>query len=70
LPFEHSERLEDQRESVRVFTDLGDAEALRYAHDHYALIERFGRFPSRNAALGRVSTPEEVAYLSQPGAGW
>jgi uncharacterized protein (DUF924 family) len=70
LPFEHSERMDDQRESVRLFTDLGDAETLRYAHAHQAVIERFGRFPSRNAALGRASTPEEKEYLSQPGAGW
>ncbi|THD35746.1 MAG: DUF924 domain-containing protein [Sphingomonas sp.] len=70
LPFEHSETLDDQRESLRLFTDLGDAEALRYARDHSVVIERFGRFPSRNAALGRQSTPEEEAYLSQPGAGW
>jgi len=70
LPFEHSERLDDQRESVRLFTDLGDAETLRYAHAHKAVIDRFGRFPSRNAALGRTSTPEEADYLSQPGAGW
>lgn len=70
LPFEHSERTDDQRESVRLFTDLGDAETLRYAHAHKAVIDRFGRFPSRNAALGRASTPEEQEYLSQPGAGW
>ncbi|QDZ07332.1 DUF924 domain-containing protein [Sphingomonas panacisoli] len=70
LPFEHSERMDDQRESVRLFTDLGDAETLRYAHAHKAVIDRFGRFPSRNAALGRASTPEEEDYLSQPGAGW
>lgn len=70
LPFEHSERADDQRESVRLFADLGDAETLRYAHAHKAVIDRFGRFPSRNAALGRRSTPEEEDYLSQPGAGW
>ena len=70
LPFEHSERLDDQRESLRLFTALGDAETLRYAHAHKAVIESFGRFPSRNAVLGRISTPEEVEFLSQPGAGW
>lgn len=70
LPFEHSENATDQRESVRLFTDLGDVEALRYAHEHRAVIERFGRFPPRNAVLGRVSTPEEENYLNQPGAGW
>lgn len=70
LPFEHSERLDDQRESVRLFIDLGDPETLRYADAHKAVIERFGRFPSRNAALGRKSTPDEEEYLSRPGAGW
>ncbi|MDB5678080.1 MAG: hypothetical protein JWM94_1082 [Sphingomonas bacterium] len=70
LPFEHSERIEDQRESVRLFTDTGEAVGIDYAHRHLMVIERFGRFPSRNAALGRVSTPEEEEYLSQPGAGW
>lgn len=70
LPFEHSENADDQRESVRLFTDLGDAEVLRYAHDHKAVIDRFGRYPSRNAVLGRQSTPEEEEFLSQSGAGW
>jgi uncharacterized protein (DUF924 family) len=70
LPFEHSEKAADQRESVRLFTDLGDPEVLRYSKDHAAVIERFSRFPSRNATLGRESTPEELEYLSQPGAGW
>lgn len=70
LPFEHSEALADQNDSVRLMAETGDAEALRYAVDHRAVIERFGRFPSRNAALGRRSTPEEEEYLSQPGAGW
>jgi uncharacterized protein (DUF924 family) len=70
LPFEHSEHPADQRESVRLLSDVGDAEVARYARDHAAVIDRFGRFPSRNAALGRQSTPEELDYLSQPGAGW
>jgi uncharacterized protein (DUF924 family) len=70
LPFEHSENLADQRESMRLLSDVGDAEVARYARDHGAVIERFGRFPSRNAALGRESTLEELEYLSQPGAGW
>ena len=70
LPFEHSETPDDQRQSVRLFTDLGDAEALRYAREHQAVIAQFGRFPSRNAALGRASTPDEEAYLSRPDAGW
>ena len=53
LPFEHSENPADQAESVRLFTDLGDAEALRYAKEHQAVIARYGRFPTRDAALGR-----------------
>ena len=73
LPFEHSEDLADQDESVRLFATLRDAlgeESIRYAERHRDVIRRFGRFPHRNAALGRVSTPEELAYLAQPDAGF
>ena len=73
LPFEHSEDLADQDESVRLFATLREAlgeESIRYAESHRDVIRRFGRFPHRNAALGRVSTPEELAYLAQPGAGF
>ena len=52
------------------FTALGDPESLRYAYEHAEVIERYGRFPSRNAALGRASAPDEEASLSQPNAGW
>jgi uncharacterized protein (DUF924 family) len=69
LPFEHSEVLTDQDESVRLFTTLGE-EMTRYAAGHRDVIRRFGRFPHRNAALGRTSTPDELAYLAQPGAGF
>jgi uncharacterized protein (DUF924 family) len=48
---------------------LGE-EMTRYAADHRDVIRRFGRFPHRNAALGRASTPDELAYLAQPGAGF
>lgn len=72
LPFEHSEVLADQRRSVALFEQLrGDPEsavAIEYAHRHLAVIERFGRFPHRNRALGRTSTPEEEAFLRGPGA--
>ena len=47
---------------------LGDAEWLDYARRHHAVIARFGRFPHRNAILGRASTPEEAAFLQQPGS--
>jgi uncharacterized protein (DUF924 family) len=73
LPFEHSEDLEDQDESVRLFetlrTSLG-ADTIEYAHRHREVIRRFGRFPHRNAALQRQNTPEETAYLAEPGAGF
>lgn len=75
LPLEHAEDLRLQDESVRLFTSLQaslpDAQGwLDYALRHREVIARFGRFPHRNAALGRHSTPEETAFLSQPGSGF
>lgn len=71
LPFEHSEEMEDQRFSVSLFEkhrdETGDAEPLKWAIVHLELIERFGRFPHRNAALGRQTTAEEQAYLDDDG---
>jgi len=68
LPFEHSEALEEQERCIALFEGLGDAELLKWAKAHYDIIARFGRFPHRNAALGRVSTAEEIAFLEQPGS--
>jgi uncharacterized protein (DUF924 family) len=68
LPFEHSEQLADQERSLALFTALGDAELLDYAVRHHEIIARFGRFPHRNAVLGRPSTLEEQAFLTQPGS--
>jgi uncharacterized protein (DUF924 family) len=70
LPFEHSEVLEDQDLCVDLFAKLGDAEYLDYAERHRAVIREFGRFPHRNAILGRQSTNAELKYLSKPGAGF
>ncbi|MBC9032087.1 DUF924 domain-containing protein [Sphingomonas sp. JC676] len=70
LPFQHGESRELQAVSLRCFEALGLEEPLTYAIEHAEVIARFGRFPTRNAALGRESTPEEKAYLSQPGVGW
>jgi uncharacterized protein (DUF924 family) len=70
LPFEHSESADDQARSVALFEALGAAEPLEYARKHKAVIDQFGRFPHRNAILGRPSTPEERAYLAMPGAGF
>lgn len=70
MPFMHSEDAQVQTESVALFATLGDAEIMEFATGHKALIDRFGRYPHRNAILGRSSTPEELDYLSQPGAGY
>ena len=66
LPFEHSEELEDQRQSLLLFTRLGDPRYLDFARKHHDVIARFGRFPHRNAMLGRRSTPEEQAFGLDP----
>lgn len=71
LPFEHAESLQAQVESVRLYTQLaqdGWPDALPWAQKHYDVVARFGRFPHRNAILGRASTPEEVEFLKQPGS--
>jgi uncharacterized protein (DUF924 family) len=75
LPFEHSEVLADQDRSVGLFESLAGtfpdaARVIDYAHSHRDVIRRFGRFPHRNAPLGRTSTPEEAAYLAEPGSGF
>ena len=70
LPLEHSENAQDQADSVAAMRAIGVPMYIDYAIQHRDVIARFGRFPSRNAALGRRSTPEEADYLSQPGAGW
>jgi len=65
LPFEHSENREDQALAVRLIESLGNASWTQFARMHQASILRFGRFPGRNQALGRVSTDEELAFLAQ-----
>ncbi|WP_280151000.1 DUF924 family protein [Piscinibacter sp. XHJ-5] len=75
LPFEHAENLAAQHEAVRLFEAL-EASApqtkgmLEYAVRHRDIIARFGRFPHRNAILGRASTPEEISFLREPGSGF
>jgi uncharacterized protein (DUF924 family) len=69
LPFEHSESVEDQRDSVRLIGSLDDPGLLRFALDHQAMIERFGRFPHRNKALGRPDRPGEAEAVAA-GGGW
>ena len=66
LPFEHSEKFEDQERSVALFVALGDSQSLTHAICHRDQILRFGRFPDRNNALGLASTPEEISFLQNP----
>ena len=68
MPFQHSEKLDDQNRAVLLFTELGDEHQLGYAKHHRDIIERFGRFPHRNAILGRASRLEEIA--AQADKGW
>lgn len=71
MPFEHSEDPEDQALAVQLMTERlpADPEMALHARAHQAVIERFGRFPYRNAALGRETTPEEAAFLAGGGYG-
>ena len=66
LPFEHSENVADQALAVRLIEPLGSESWTLYARAHQSLIERFGRFPHRNAVLGRASTPDEEEALKGP----
>jgi uncharacterized protein (DUF924 family) len=68
LPFEHAEDIDAQREALRLFARLGAGDAGQWAQKHHDVIQRFGRFPHRNAILGRASTPEEIEFLKQPGS--
>ena len=61
MPFQHSENLADQNRSMLLFTALGDPRYVKYAKLHHDVIERFGRFPHRNAILGRSPRPDEIA---------
>lgn len=65
LPFEHSERLEDQKRMIELCANLPPLN-LEYAQKHIVIIERFGRFPHRNDVLGRTTTPEEAVFLREP----
>jgi uncharacterized protein (DUF924 family) len=69
LPFEHSEDLSDQDFSVALAEELQDADCLRWARIHRDIIVQFGRFPHRNAALGRETTAPEQAFLDDGGFG-
>ncbi len=67
LPFMHSEDLADQERAVAFYRAHNDADGLKWAERHADIIRRFGRFPHRNAVLGRVSTPQEQEFLDSGG---
>ncbi|HTQ78225.1 MAG TPA: DUF924 family protein [Burkholderiales bacterium] len=74
LPLEHAESLADQERCLALMKEISvypeTADMPKWAQAHLDVIRRFGRFPHRNAALGRASTPEELEFLSQPGSGF
>ena len=70
MPLMHAEDAAAQAQSVALFTALGDPGITTFAARHAAAVDRFGRFPARNAALGRVSTEAEVAYLAKYPSGF
>jgi uncharacterized protein (DUF924 family) len=74
MPFMHSENLADQQRSLALFETMQDdpdnADSLAAARRHRGIIARFGRFPHRNAILGRTTTPDEAAFLAGPDAGF
>jgi len=70
MPFEHCEDMDEQDRAVALFKRLGDEEYIDYALRHREVIAAYGRFPHRNAIVGRKSTEAELEYLAQPGAGF
>jgi len=70
LPFEHSEDPADQQRALDLIGSLGNPGYADFARQHKQVIDRFGRFPQRNTALVRLSTPEEEAFLEAGGANW
>jgi len=67
LPFEHSESLADQERGQALYRAAGDDDGLKWANIHADIIRKFGRFPHRNAMLGRSTTPEEQKFLDDGG---
>lgn len=68
MPYMHSESALIHEQAVALFSQPGMADTLRFEHAHKAIIDRFGRYPHRNAILGRSSTAQELAFLSGPGS--
>jgi uncharacterized protein (DUF924 family) len=70
MPYQHSESLVVHEETVRLFGELGMKEAMDFEMAHVGCLQRFGRYPRRNAALGRESTPEELEYIASDEGRW
>lgn len=70
MPFMHSESLPIHAQAAVLFDQPGLEDNMRFELLHQGVLQRFGRYPHRNAALGRVSTPEEVAFIAEPGSGF
>lgn len=70
MPFMHSESPLIHEQAVKLFSHPGLEENLDFEYRHKKIIDRFGRYPHRNSALGRTSTPEEIEFLAQPGSGF
>jgi uncharacterized protein (DUF924 family) len=70
MPCMHSESALVHAQAVALFAQPGMEDTLRFEQRHQAIIERFGRYPHRNAILGRSSSPEDLAFLSEPGSGF
>lgn len=70
MPYMHSESALVHTQAVALFSQAGMEDTLRFELRHQDIIKRFGRYPHRNALLGRTSTVEELAYLSEPGSGF
>jgi uncharacterized protein (DUF924 family) len=68
MPYMHSESKLVQAQAVELFSPPGLEDTLRFELRHKEIIDRFGRYPHRNALLGRASSPEELAFLSEPGS--
>jgi len=68
MPYMHSESVIVHEEAIRLFTDLGNEDQLKYEMLHYEIIKKFGRYPHRNEILGRSSTKEEIEFLKQKGS--
>jgi uncharacterized protein (DUF924 family) len=70
MPYMHSESVAVHQEALRLFDQPGLEDNLQFEQRHLAILERFGRYPHRNAILGRTSTAQELAFLQEPGSGF